>query len=365
MEIKGANVVVIGGGTGSFVVLSGLKNYVQNLTALVNMADDGGSTGILRDELGVLPPGDVRQCLVALSDSPRARDLFNYRFSEGSFSGHSFGNLFLAALEKMTGSFAEGVDLADEILRVNGTVLPITLDNVVLSAKDGKNEYRGEFSIAHQKFTSKKPLKLKLELRADKTELEQYENGKEYIDQLKYPDATRQIAVKKGRVKANPAALAAIAAADLIVVAPGNLYGSLAPALLVPGIGNALKKSAAKKVYISNLVVKPGQTDGFRVDDYAREIERLAGTEFLDYVIYNTRRPTKEMLAKYAKTGENPVEFDGEKLKNQHYRAKGAELLAETIWQNPNKKDPIASARTLIRHDPDKVARAIMKIYFS
>ncbi|HEU4715847.1 MAG TPA: gluconeogenesis factor YvcK family protein, partial [Candidatus Saccharimonadales bacterium] len=128
-EIK---IAVIGGGTGSFTLLSSLKNYSRSIAAIVNMVDDGGSTGVLRDELGALPPGDVRQCLVALSDSPKIRDLFNYRFEEGTFGGHSFGNILLTALEKMTGNFTEAIETASEILRVNGTVIPATLDNVRL-----------------------------------------------------------------------------------------------------------------------------------------------------------------------------------------------------------------------------------------
>jgi uncharacterized cofD-like protein len=149
----GAKIVVIGGGTGSFTLLNGLKNYTSHLTAIVNMADDGGSTGVLRDELGALPPGDVRQCLVALSESPRVRELFNYRFSEGTFEGHAFGNIFLSALEKMTGSFAEAVDVADEVLNVRGRVVPVTLNNVhlIMKKRNGKKVI-GEYQIGNMKF---------------------------------------------------------------------------------------------------------------------------------------------------------------------------------------------------------------------
>lgn len=329
-NILGAKIVVIGGGTGSFVVLSGLKNYASDITALVNMADDGGSTGQLRDELGVLPPGDVRQCLVALSQSPRVRDLFNYRFEEGTLKGHAFGNLFLTALEKMTGSFADGVELAGQVLNIVGAVEPMTLDSVTLCLRDGDDVLQGEFRIGHQKFKTKQP-----------------EIWLEPLPLL------------------NPLAKTAIETADIVVVAPGNLYGSLAPALVVPGVGEALRNTAAKKVYVCNLVTKPGQTDGFAVHDFATEIERLAGGEFLDYVVYNVHQPSKNLLEKYAADGEMPVEINAAKLKKMHYRTKGAELLAGQVWQNPNKKDPISAQRTLIRHDPDAVARAIMKIYFS
>lgn len=330
----GANIVVIGGGTGSFVVLTGLKRYATGITALVNMADDGGSTGQLRDEMGVLPPGDVRQCLVALSQSPRVRDLFNFRFNEGSLGGHAFGNLFLAALEEMTGSFASAVELAKEVLRVDGDVIPVTLDDIVLFAHDGEYTHRGEFAIAHQSFHGTKPT----------------------------------IAVEKrtgGAVNANPAAITAIETADMVVVAPGNLYGSLAPALVTPGIGEVLRHTSARTMYICNLVTKPGQTDGFSVHDYASEIERLAGGEFLDYVIYNTNQPSKELLEKYAADGELPVTVDETELTNAHYQAQGVALLADTVWHNTNQNDPIAAQRTLIRHNPNAISRAIMKIYFS
>jgi uncharacterized cofD-like protein len=235
----------------------------------------------------------------------------------------------------MTGSFAEAVDLADEVLRVHGRVMPITLDNVTLCAKIGREIIEGEFNLAHKKYDKARP-NFFLTKRG-----------------------------QRGKSRINPDAEQAILRADLVVVAPGNLYGSLAPALLPEGVGAALRKTTARKVYITNLVTKPGQTDGFKVHDFAAEIERLAGGEFLDYVVYNVHQPSKKLLERYAADGELPVEIDAASLKNAHYKAKGAELLAGEIWQNPNKKDPIASSRTLIRHDPDAVARAIMKIYFS
>lgn len=331
-EHLGPKIVVIGGGTGSFTLLSGLKHYARDITALVNMADDGGSTGQLRDELGALPPGDIRQCLVALSDTPKVRDLFNYRFEEGNgLKGHAFGNLFITALEKMTGSFAEAVELAGEVLNITGRVEPITLTNVTLCIKtaDGTTT-KGEFNIAHLTFEGQRP-EVWLE-----------------------PEAAL-----------NPAAEQAIAQADLVVIAPGNLYGSLAPALIVPGLGDALKASRAKKVYICNLVTKPGQTDNFSVFDYAAEIERLAGTEFLDYVLYNSAQPSEELLGKYAKEGEFAVSFDPELAKQQRYQTVGSKLIADEVWQGTQANDPIAHARTFIRHDSDRIARQLMKVYFS
>lgn len=331
----GAKIVVIGGGTGSFVLLSGLKNYTRKLTALVSMADDGGSTGQLRDEYGTLPPGDVRQCLIALSSSPRVRELFSYRFDQGSFSGHVFGNLFLTALQNMTGSFAAAVDLAEQVLRVNGHVVPVTLDDIELVVKDGQRIIHGESHVSYGRIKSRTP----------------------------------QISVQKkagrSRVKLNPAAEQAIMTADLVVIAPGNLYGSLAPALTIPGMGMALKRTLARKIYVTNLVNKPGQTDQYSVTDYAAEIERIAGTPMLDYVVYNIKQPSQQLLDKYAADGEMPVIIDKETLKQAHYKTIGAKLLAEHAWTNGSNGDPLAAQRTLIRHDPDAVARSIMRIYFS
>lgn len=321
-------ITVIGGGTGSFTLLSSLKEYTSQIAALVNMADDGGSTGVLRDELGALPPGDVRQCLVALSSSPKVRDLFNYRFEEGSLKGHAFGNLFLTALEKMTGDFRAGVELASEVLGVNGVVEPITLTNVSLVMTNGDEETHGEFEIAQKDFGGSRPA-FRLEPHAEP----------------------------------NPQAIRAIETADLVVIAPGNLYGSLAPALIVPGIGDALRRTDAMCMYVCNLITKPGQTDGFDVSDYADEIERLAGGEFLDAVLFNTEKPSDNLIERYAKDGEKSVEYDSEKLKQAHYVAAGTNLLAGSIWRSGTAADPIAAARTLIRHDSAAVANAIIELY--
>lgn len=321
-------IAVIGGGTGSFTLLSSLKYQTKQLAALVNMADDGGSTGILRDELGALPPGDVRQCLVALSQSPKVRDLFNYRFDGGSLTGHAFGNLFLTALEKMTGNFAEGIELAGEVLNIVGTVEPITLTDVTLVLDEGlPTELKGEFVISQAHFKEKPDLSL-----------------------VPLPTA-------------NPRAIRAIETADMVVIAPGSLYGSLAPALIVPGVGEALQRTKAFKVYVCNLVGKPGQTDSYKVHDFADEIERLAGGEFLDAVLYNAEKPSSKLLKKYARSGGLPVEWDEAMLRSAHYIGKGANLLAGQIWQGGSSSDPLAAHRTLIRHDSHAVSRALMELY--
>lgn len=325
-------VAVIGGGTGSFTVLSGLKNYTRKIAALVNMADDGGSTGKLRDELGALPPGDVRQCLVALARTPELRDLFNYRFEEGSLEGHAFGNLFLTALEKMTGNFSQATELAGKMLNISGVVEPITLTNVALvMTKTNGERTEGENKIGNMDFSGDRP-NFALEPAAE----------------------------------LNPKARQAIMGADLVVIAPGNLYGSLAPALVVPGVGEALRQTKAKTVYVCNLVTKPGQTDNFKVNDFASEVERLAGGQFLDAVIYNTEKPSSDLLERYAKEGELSVDYDLSDLDSQHYDHYGTNLLSSEIWHNPNaSSDPIASQRTLIRHDTDAVAQAILSAHKS
>lgn len=332
MEPIGIKIVVIGGGTGSFTLLSELKNYTHNLTALVNMVDDGGSTGVLRDELGVLPAGDIRQCLVALSTTPKVRELFSYRFDEGGMKGHAFGNLFMAALEKMTGSFAEAVETASEVLSVKGRVEPITLDNT------------------------------KLVVRLDDGTVV---NGQHNMESLTIPEGERPWLDLEPEAHINPRARQAIVDADLVVIAPGLLYGSLAPALLVKGVTRALAESKAKKVYVCNLVTKPGQNDGYKVSDFVAEIERFAGVP-MDYVLYNNHRPPKELIEKYAHDGEFLVEWDEAELESMHYRASGKRLIADSIWVNTNaSSDPLAAQRSLIRHDADKVARELMRIFFA
>ena len=329
---QGANIVVIGGGTGSFTILQGLKNYTSNITALVSMADDGGSTGQLRDELGALPPGDVRQCLVALSAAPQVRDLFNYRFEEGSLKGHAFGNLFLTALEKMSGNFAEAVELASSVLKITGRVEPITLSNVRLCAEgvDG-TPIIGECSIREAEAALMPRPHIWLEPEAD----------------------------------ASPVAVRAIMDADMVVIAPGHLYGSLAPALVIDGVQRALRRTKAKCVYVTNLVTKPGPTNGFTVKDFADEIERLVGGKFLDYVVFNNDTPSEELMKRYAQENEYAVSFNIPELKKQHYQFRAAPILARHAWGGAQSSDPLLASRSFIRHDSDAVARQLMRIYFT
>ncbi|MEI7689921.1 MAG: gluconeogenesis factor YvcK family protein [Candidatus Saccharibacteria bacterium] len=323
-------IAVIGGGTGSFTLLSALKNHTKQLVAIVNMADDGGSTGILRDELGTLPPGDVRQCLVALSNSPKIRDLFDYRFEEGTFGGHSFGNILLTALEKVCGSFSEAVATASEILRVNGMVIPATLDNVRLKMKwpEASIVLHGERKIDANYF--------------------KYDPRKAVLSLV--PKAT-----------ANPTALAAIEQADMVVIAPGDLYTSLGPLMSIGGIADALKKTKAVCVYVSNLVTKEGQTTGFTVSDHASEIERFVGSKFLDFVLYNCQKPDKAVAHRYREEKAYLVRADEAVMKKASYKAVPGDFLGQIA--NRNKADKLLTKRSLIRHDAQAAASALIKLY--
>lgn len=320
-------VVTIGGGTGSFTLLSGLKKYPIELSAIVSMADDGGSTGILRDELGVLPPGDVRQCLVALSDTPdMLRELMNYRFAEGGLEGHSFGNIFLSALEKITGDFGQGVEEASKILNFRGVVVPVTLSDV----------------------------RLFMELK----------NGQILVgeNEININKNFERIGVKKVFLrplpKANPLAVKKILEADLIVIGPGNHYCSIIPNLLVPGIGEALRKTKGKIVYNCNLISKHGQTDYLSLEDYIEIINGYIGKKRIDFVTYNTKKPSAHLLKKYRSDG-SLVPFLNNSKRN--YRVIQADILSsEKVIRKA--EDKIASTRAFIRHDPEKLARVLVML---
>ena len=320
-------VVVIGGGTGSFTVLSGLKKYNNlDLTAVVSMADDGGSTGKLRDEYGVLPPGDIRQCLVALSEADQLmRELFNFRFSGGSLTGHNLGNIFISAVEKMTGNFNDALKVISMILNVRGLVLPVTLNKVRLQVELNNGKViLGQNEIANNHLVSRFGVK------------------KIYFDK---------------KAKANPEATKAILSADLVVVGPGSFYSSLIPNFLVKGIPEALIATRAKKVFVCNLMNQYGQTDDFTVADFVEGIERFIKPNTFNYIIYNEQIPSGNLLKKYVDEGQ-PVLL-GEKKKNSSHKFVGVKLLNDKIPKRA-KGDPLA--RTLIRHNPEALAKAIVNL---
>jgi uncharacterized cofD-like protein len=296
------------------------------------MADDGGSTGRLRDELGVLPPGDVRQCLVALSDSSdKLRDLMNYRFDSGDLKGHNFGNLLLSALEKINGNFTDGTREAARILNIKGRVLPV----------------------------SEKDMNLAIEL-----------NNKEIIIGEKYLDHNKDIrkhGVKKvylkPEIKANKIALKHIKNADLIILGPGDHYGSIIPNLLVAGISQAIQNSKATVVYNCNLTNKKGQTEGFDMDKYAQEINKYLGGNRIDYVVYPSNRTNKSLVEKYEKKeGKNSIVKFNNINKNKierFYKVVKADIIAKTEAKKI-KYDAIAETRSFIRHDPKKLAKVMI-----
>jgi uncharacterized cofD-like protein len=327
---KVKKVVTIGGGTGSFMLLSGLKNYPIEISAIVSMADDGGSTGILRDELGVLPPGDVRQCLVALSGATDImRELMTYRFEEGGLRGHNFGNLLLSALEKIKGNFSAGVEEAAEILNIRGEVIPVTNEkvNLFVLLKNGKS-IEGENEINHN------------------FEIEEIGIKKNYL----FPQAL-----------ANKKAVRRILEADLVVIGPGNHYCSILPNFLVKGISEALQKTKAKVVYNCNLVNKKGHTEKFALDDYVSMINGIIGKERIDFVTFNTKNPGKSLIKKYKDSEELLVKFDSMQIKKRSYAVIRTDLLSNKKLTY-SKADVIAAQRAFIRHDSEKLARVLMAV---
>ncbi len=311
------NVVVIGGGTGIFSVLTGLKKYGYNLSAIVSMADDGGSTGILREEFGTLPPGDIRRALVALSatDNKIVSELFNYRFSgKGSLGGHSLGNLLLTALEKITGSFDQAVKEAVKILNVEGGVIPVTLLSTSLVAElaDG-TVIKGETNIDIPKHDGSVPIK------------------RVYLN----PE-----------VLANPEAVAAIKNADVVILGPGDLYTSILPNLVVKDIAQALHETHAKIVYIVNIMTKFGETYGFKASDFVRVVQEHLGGKIIDYCLINTELGTGALLKRYQEDREEPVAYDNSNFKN------GVKVIAGDFLRKGK----------YLRHDPKKIAKALTEI---
>ncbi|MEK7094482.1 MAG: gluconeogenesis factor YvcK family protein [Patescibacteria group bacterium] len=315
MKIK--HIVTIGGGTGTFVVLSGLKKYPVNLSAVVSMADDGGSTGVLRDEYGVLPPGDIRRALVALSESSETlRDLFTYRFEDGGLQGHNFGNLFLSTLEKVTGDFTSAVREASTLLSINGEVVPVTLDNVRL----------------HARLVNGKVIK-----------------GQTRIDIPKDLNRAKIESVwlePQGRI--NPSARRVIHSADLIIIGPGDLYGSVIPNLLVRGVPEAIKSSKAKKIYIGNTMTKHGETNDFKAEDFLKEIEKYLGEGVLDYALFNKKKPQPALAARYRKEGAHYVDISNLDLKSKKPKILTADLI---------------DTGKLVRHSPKKLAETLLALF--
>jgi uncharacterized cofD-like protein len=319
------NLVVIGGGSGSFTLLQELKHWTPNISAIVNMSDNGGSSGELRDELGVLPPGDIRQCLVALSNYKETRNLFSYRFGEGKLEGHPVGNIILSALELQYGSFTQAVKIVSELLQITGKVIPVSTTKHHLCMIDGKQIIKGEFRVAAHQL--------------------EHKNAKIYLE----PKAI-----------INPEANQAIKSADLVIIAPGNLYGSLLPALAVDGMKQALKQTKAKVVMVANLINKPKQTMDWHVANYFEQMEKYIDKDTIDIILYNNKPPNKELLKKYAQDNEYPPKTDQLGFSKIKAQMIGTNLVASQRYrQDPNDK---AIKRSLIRHNANEVQRQLQAI---
>jgi uncharacterized cofD-like protein len=325
-----ANVVSIGGGTGLACLLKGVKHgvldppvleapaqkpWIARLTAVVTVTDDGGSSGRLRKELRVLPPGDVRNCLVALStDESLLSHLFQYRFEgSGDLAGHSFGNLFLTALTAVTGDFLKAIQVTSDVLSIRGKIFPSTLSDVRLDAlMDDGTHVVGETTITRHK------------------------------------QRIRRISLRPQNCQAVPGALDAIRNADLITIGPGSLYTSLIPNLLVRGIVKAIRESKAIKIFIGNLMTQPGETTGLTASDHLAAISEHAGMQLFDGIILNNQPISSPVLARYKRRGSSPVINDYERLRD----------LGLKIYE-----DRILSQEKVVRHDPHLLARSVHEAY--
>ena len=316
-ENNEAKVVVIGGGTGLSTMLRGLKQYTSHITAIVTVGDDGGGSGKLREDLGMLPPGDIRNCILALADTePLMEDLLQYRFTEGSLKGQCFGNLFLAAMVGISENFEDAVQKMSSVLAVKGKVLPVTLDDMKLIAELENGEIiEGESKIPSEVIVRNTRIK--------------------------------KIAIKPIDAKPLEEAIKAINNADVIIMGPGSLYTSIIPNLLVKGIPEAICKSPAKKVYISNVMTQPGETDGFKVSNHLKVLMDYGVAENIDYVIANNGIIPPDIKEKYAKENAELVVLDYENISNLNVNVIEADLIKIT--------------KRYVKHNAEKLAELIMK----
>jgi uncharacterized cofD-like protein len=310
---RGPRIVAVGGGTGLSMLLSGVKNITNNLTAIVSVGDDGGSSGRLRESMGILPPGDIRHCITALADDEDlVNKLFKYRFDNGEgLEGHSFGNLFITALCAITGSMVTAVKASSSVLSIRGRVLPATLDDMKLVAKmkDGRIVH-GESTIPEA-------------------------NGQ--IERL-YTEPTN--------CKALPEVIEAIRNAELIILGPGSLYTSVIPNLLIKEISQEIINSKAKKIYVCNIMTQPGETDNYSVSDHLKALIKHAGSnKIVDAVLVNNYLPEK-LADKYQKANSYPVNFDIAEIKKL-----GIKICAKKLIED--------SKEGLVRHSSNRVARAV------
>ncbi|AOW98281.1 hypothetical protein BJP34_01455 [Moorena producens PAL-8-15-08-1] len=315
---RGPKIVVIGGGTGLSSLLRGLKVYSANITAIVTVADDGGSSGRLRREIGVLPPGDIRHCLTALADQEKLlTELFEYRFRAGSgLVGHSFGNLFLTAMSDITGDLEQAVAASSQVLAVRGRVLPATLTDVSLWAElaDGRR-IEGESNITEARGVIKK------------------------------------IGCTPEHPPALPAALKAIQQADYIIIGPGSLYTSIIPNLLVPEITDAIAARLIPRIYVCNIMTQPGETDGYSVSDHIKTIDEACGKRLFNAVLVNRKYPSAGSLIKYAQVKSHPVFLDREETSKL-----GRRIVVTNVMYEDEETH-------LVRHNSERLARVLLRWY--
>ncbi len=314
----GPKIVAIGGGHGLSAMLRGLKHHTKQITAIVTVADDGGGSGMLREDLGMLPPGDIRNCIVSLSNvEPTMKQLLQYRFSEGSLSGQSFGNLFLAAMNGISGSFDEAVHRMGDVLNITGRVLPVTNQSIYLEAEfENGSRTLGESRIFYDK---------------------------------KINDCRiRQVRLVPEHPTALPESVEAIHDADLIVIGPGSLYTSIIPNFLVDGIAEAVAESRGKKIFVMNIMTQDGETEGYTGADHLEALLRHSLPGTVDLCIANNRLPSEEQLQPYRKEGVEPLQLDRERIE-----AMGIRVL----------EYPLAAGDRYIRHDSAALAEAILDAY--
>lgn len=311
-------IVALGGGTGLSTMLRGLRKFTQHITAVVTVADDGGSSGMLRDDLNMLPPGDIRNCINALANiDPVMRELINYRFRDGMLAGHSFGNLFLAALNGISDSFDEAVKKMNKLLNIDGLVLPVTNDSVALAATlENGAVVRGESNIGHT---------VPRDVRIAQVEL-----------------IPRGVQPVKG-------ILDRIRAADVITMGPGSLYTSIIPNLLVEGVVDAIRESQAVKIYVCNIMTQPSETDYYTVYDHLAAIEKHSFYGICDYVICNNKKIPACILERYCEENSEIVEIDREQ-----FQGTPVGLVEDNLLRIMDNK--------YIRHDFDRVSEVIMKL---
>ena len=314
--VKGPKIVVIGGGTGLSTMLRGLKYYTTNITAIVTVGDDGGGSGDLREDLGMLPPGDIRNCILALADTePIMEDLLQYRFQDGRLKNQSFGNLFLAAMAGISDNFEDAVQKMSSVLAVTGKVLPVTLDNMKLVAElENGNKVYGESEIPKEAI-----------------------NQKSRIKKLMLADSGAEAIVD---------AISAIREADAIVMGPGSLYTSIISNLLVKKISPTIRRSNAFKIYISNIMTQSGETDGFTVSDHLKELKKYGGKDIVNCVIANSGNISDSLREKYYNDGSQLVILNENEIKGA-----GIDIVQADLVKVDNG---------LIKHDSEKLAEVIV-----